>query len=81
MRNKRKQKRLSKLPVVPKKQELPDPFSANNPDLVEHEVNLEGWCPCCVDRQAELEGSKKEREYLDWFNEGDSNDTGAVPKS
>lgn len=65
MRSKRIQKRKSKLPPPPQEyQGLLDPFSANNPELVEDEVSQEGWCPCCVDRMAEIELNKLEGEYL-----------------
>lgn len=72
MRSKRKQKRKLRaqkhnIPSLAKK-ELPDPFSALNPELVEDEVNREGMCPCCVDRLVQIELNKKEKEYLDWVN-------------
>lgn len=67
MRSKRIQKRKAKLPVTPKRPfELPDPFSAENPDLVEDEVAHDDRCPCCVDREAQIELNKLEDEYLQW---------------
>ena len=71
MHSKRVQKRKAKLPITPKKYELPDPFSAENPDLVEDEVAHADQCPCCVDRGIQLELNKLEAEYLEWTGKKD----------
>lgn len=70
MRSKRKQKRKLQAQKhnvpTPANKQLPDPFSALNPELVDAEVNMEDMCPCCVDRIAQIEINKLEKEYLDW---------------
>lgn len=70
MRSKRKQKRQLKLQSPSKEpKKLPDPFSANNEELVEAEVQKEDACPCCVDRQRQLAFDKEMSAYLAWFEE------------
>jgi hypothetical protein len=69
VRSKRIQKRKKKLPTPIKKPlALPDPFSAENPELVEQEEIQQEWeqdmCPCCRDRLIEIEYNKLEGEYL-----------------
>lgn len=66
MRTKRVQRRRRAVPA-PKGTPgymLPDPFSRLNEDLVRYEVDLEGMCPCCLDRQAEIDLRREERLYL-----------------
>ncbi len=59
----------SKVAPKPKAEGLPDPFSRYDSELVEdeeHEIVYHMYaCPCCIDRQIELEDSR----YLTWLLE------------
>ncbi len=66
MRMKRVQRRRQRAVTQFSPYALPDPFSLHNEDLVHDEVALQDTCPCCRDRQIELEFAREERAYLDW---------------
>ena len=79
MRTRRAQRRRAKLRAKPSPgsprsfEDLPDPFPNMGEDLerlIEEERNLEGICPCCLDREAQQEQDAYERWYLEWASSG-----------
>ena len=65
MRSKRVQRHRARQPRPTSLVGYPDLFSRHNPGLVQAEVNREDMCPCCVDRQAEIELRREESAYYD----------------
>lgn len=65
MRSKRSQRRRAKHPSA-SVNELPDPFSCLESELVESEVRRESICSCCMDLGLEKKRRAYEQAYLVW---------------